>query len=239
MIHQSVKFPTGIWLSVEGIDGAGKSGHLLPLRDFFESHGREVLMTREPGGTPLGESLRKMILNEPMQGITEAMLSFSARAEHLHDVILPALRRDAVVLCDRFSDSTFAYQGFGRGISRDILGQIQMAVQGTRGLGLKEFGVLQPHKTLWFDVPPEVAARRLAGARAPDKFEAQQHEFFTKVAKGYAWLARNDEKRFVRIDASQSMAEVSAAVLRAADELIKVEHPKLVPHEDAFEAPLS
>src|SRR2546428_10505459 len=126
---QNITFPAGTFITFEGIDGAGKSSHIAFMAAFFREQGCKVVLTREPGGTPLGENLRTMILHEPMQTMTEAMLAFSARAEHLHQVIVPALRRGEIVLCDRFTDSTFAYQGFGRGVSIEQLQALEQMVQ--------------------------------------------------------------------------------------------------------------
>lgn len=217
---KNAQFPTGLFITFEGIDGAGKSSHIASLADLFRKQGGEVVLTREPGGTVLGEALRTMILNEPMHILTEAMLAFAARAEHLHQVIIPALQRNAVVLCDRFTDSTYAYQGFGRGLSLAKLAQLEMMAQRLDNFGEVGAAVLQPHRTLWFDVPPAVAAKRLAGARAPDKFESQQQAFFEKVVAGYEWRAAQEPDRFRRIDADRTMAAIASDVLAIGCELM-------------------
>jgi dTMP kinase len=194
----------GLFLTLEGIDGAGKSSHLDALEALFRAQGREVVRTREPGGTPLAETLRGLILEKPMDPLTESLLVFAARRDHIVQVIEPALVRGDVVLCDRFTDATFAYQGAGRGFDEAVLSTLERWVQAEAGRAT----LLQPHITLWFDLAPEIAAQRLAGARVPDKFEAQPVEFFSRVAQGYAARAAADTKRFVRIDASQSRDQV-------------------------------
>ncbi len=192
----------GLFLTLEGIDGAGKSSHLDALEALFKSQGRQVTRTREPGGTPLAETLRGLILEEPMDALTESLLVFAARRDHVVRVIQPALARGDVVLCDRFTDATFAYQGGGRGFDAEVLSVLERWVQGGAELAL-----LQPDITIWFDLAPEIAADRLAGARVPDKFESQPVEFFRRVAAGYAARAA-DAPRFVRIDASQAREQV-------------------------------
>jgi len=193
----------GLFLTLEGIDGAGKSSHLDAMEALFKAQGRTVVRTREPGGTPLAETLRGLILEQPMDPLTESLLVFAARRDHIVQVIEPALARGDLVLCDRFTDATFAYQGAGRGFDATVLSTLEQWAQGGRAEGL-----LQPHITLWFDLAPEIAAQRLAGARVPDKFEAQPVEFFRRVAQGYADRAAADAQRFVRIDASQARDQV-------------------------------
>lgn len=195
----------GVFISFEGIDGAGKSTHIEGLAAAFTAQGRAVTLTREPGGTPLAEKLRAMVLNDAMDPLTEALLIFAARRDHLLQVIEPALARGDVVLCDRFTDATFAYQGGGRGFDGPTLHTLEQWVQATPAV---QPGVRQPDLTLWFDLPPETAAQRLAGARVPDRFEAQPVEFFQRVADGYAARARAAPQRFARIDASRSRHEV-------------------------------
>ena len=194
----------GLFLTLEGIDGAGKSSHLDALEALFRAQGREVVRTREPGGTPLAETLRGLILEQPMDPLTESLLVFAARRDHIAQVIEPALARGDVVLCDRFTDANFAYQGAGRGFDEAVLSTLEQWVQAEAGRA----ALLQPHITLWFDLAPGIAAQRLAGARVPDKFEAQPVELFSRVAQGYAARAAADATRFVRIDASQSRDQV-------------------------------
>ena len=193
----------GLFISFEGIDGAGKSTHIDGLASAFRAQGRTVTLTREPGGTPLAEKLRTLVLNDPMDALTEALLIFAARRDHLQQVIEPALARGDVVLCDRFTDATFAYQGGGRGFDLGVLSQLEQWVQ-----ALPDAGVRQPDLTVWFDLPPETAAARLADARAPDRFEAQPLEFFRRVAAGYAARADAQPARFARIQADQSRHQV-------------------------------
>jgi dTMP kinase len=198
----------GLFLTLEGIDGAGKSSHIDALEALFKAQGRIVTRTREPGGTPLAETLRTMILTQAMDPLTESLLVFAARRDHIVQVIEPALARGEVVLCDRFTDATFAYQGAGRGFDEAVLSTLEQWVQARDG------ALLQPTLTLWFDLPPETAAERLAGARLPDKFESQPVAFFRRVAEGYAARAAS-APRFVRIDANRSREQVWAQVVAA------------------------
>ncbi len=193
---------TGLFISFEGIDGAGKSTHIDGLAAAFKAQGRQVTLTREPGGTPLAEKLREMVLHDAMGSQTEALLIFAARRDHLHNVIEPAMARGDVVLCDRFTDATFAYQGSGRGFDLAVLQQLESWVQATPN------GLRQPDVTVWFELDPAIAAVRLAGARVPDRFEAQPVEFFQKVSDGYAARAQADAQRFVRLDAAQTREAV-------------------------------
>lgn len=195
-----------LFITFEGIDGAGKSTHIATLAQRLREAGCTVRVTREPGGTALAERLRELLLQEPMDALTEALLMFAARRDHLVRVIEPALAAGEVVLCDRFTDATFAYQGYGRGFDLAVLDTLERWVQ-TTGAGLR-----QPDLTLWFDVPPATAAARLAGARQPDKFEAEPLAFFERVAAGYARRAAASPERVVRIDAVQDVAGVWAQV---------------------------
>ena len=192
----------GTFISFEGIDGAGKSTHIEGLAAAFKAQGRQVTLTREPGGTPLAEKLREMVLHDAMDSLTEALLIFAARRDHLHNVIEPALARGDVVLCDRFTDATFAYQGSGRGFDLGVLQQLEAWVQETPS------GLRQPDVTVWFELDPAIAAVRLAGARVPDRFEAQPVAFFQKVSDGYAARGQADAQRFVRLDAAQTREAV-------------------------------
>ena len=193
---------TGLFISFEGIDGAGKSTHIDGLAAAFKAQGRQVTLSREPGGTPLAEKLREMVLHDAMDSLTEALLIFAARRDHLQQVIEPALARGDVVLCDRFTDATFAYQGSGRGFDLGVLHQLEQWVQAIPN------GIRQPDVTVWFELDPAIAAVRLAGARVPDRFEAQPVEFFQKVSDGYAARATADAQRFVRLDAAQTREAV-------------------------------
>jgi dTMP kinase len=191
---------TGLFITVEGIDGAGKTTHLQWLREYFDRRGRVVIATREPGGTSLGEALRGLLLDSryPIHPETEALLMFAARREHLDQVILPALAQGQVVLCDRFTDATFAYQGWGRGVSPARLEILERWVQGG----------LQPNLTLFFDVPVRVARERIGSDQAQDRFEREQAEFFERVRSGYLDRAARDPQRFRVIDATQSIADI-------------------------------
>ncbi len=193
---------TGLFVTFEGIDGAGKTTHLDALERHWRQAGRDVVRTREPGGTPLAESLRDMVLHQPMDALTETLLVFAARRDHLQQVIEPALQRGAWVLCDRFTDATFAYQGAGRGFDLSVLALLEQWVQQGR----------QPDLTLVFDVAPEVAAQRLSAARSPDRFEAQDVSFFERVRQGYAQRMAAAPQRYARIDAGQTPDEVRAQV---------------------------
>lgn len=204
----------GHFITFEGIDGAGKSSHLTALAEWLRARGREVLVTREPGGTPLAESLRTLFLQHAMDPLTEALLVFAGRRDHLNAVVWPALARGAVVLCDRFSDATFAYQGGGRGFDLAVLAQLEAWVQ--RPPGAAAQALLQPDLTLWFDLPPAVAAERRAAARDADRLEREDAAFFERVRAGYAQRAGQAPGRFVRIDADRTpdavWAQVQAAV---------------------------
>jgi dTMP kinase len=206
----------GLFISFEGIDGAGKSTHIERVAQWFRESGRAVLLTREPGGTPVSEKLRELVLYEPMDALTEALLMFAARREHLVQVIEPALTRGEVVLCDRFTDATFAYQGGGRGFDWQVLALLERMVQ-----ALPDGGLLQPELTIWFDLDPHIAAQRLASSRVPDKFESQPVDFFAAVRAGYA--KRQDEmpQRFARIDAAQSIDGVGDELGRVLVDWLK------------------
>jgi dTMP kinase len=200
---------SGIFISFEGIDGAGKSTHIDGLANSFRAMGRGVTLTREPGGTPLAERLRHMVLNDTMDAMTEALLVFAARRDHVQQVIVPALANGDVVLCDRFADATFAYQGGGRGFDWEVLRALEHWVLGDPSANTSSNKTLiKPDLTVWFDLPPIVAATRLAGARIPDKFESQPVAFFEKVAAGYLRRQMEDPQRFARINAHQTPEQV-------------------------------
>ena len=203
----------GIFISFEGIDGAGKSSHIQAVADAFRRQGNTVVQTREPGGTALAEKLRDMVLHDAMDPLCEALLVFAARRDHLQQVIEPALARGDVVLCDRFTDATFAYQGGGRGFDLQVLSQLEQWVQ-----ALPTGGLRQPGLTLWFELDPAIAAQRLAQARVPDRFESQPQAFFRQVHDAYAARAQADAQRFVRIAADAPMDSVRQAVLNALRE---------------------
>jgi len=191
----------GFFISFEGIDGAGKSTHIESFKNLMQERypGCEVVMTREPGGTPLGEQLRALLLEAPMHLETEALLMFAARREHIAQVIEPALKAGKIVISDRFTDASFAYQGGGRGLSLDKLNALERWVQGRI-----DGSLLQPNLTILFDLPGEVAEARRSKVRAPDKFEKMDLDFFEKVRQEYLRRAKADPKRFHLVDATQT-----------------------------------
>ena len=199
---------SGRFITFEGIDGAGKSTHIAALRAWLEARGHEVLLTREPGGSPLAEQLRELVLHRPMDALSETLLIFAARRDHLRTCIEPALARGATVLCDRFTDATFAYQGGGRGFDLQQLAQLEAWVQQGR----------EPDLTLWFDLSPQLAAERRGAARAPDRFEAQDAAFFARVREGYAQRMAQAPQRFVRLDASAGRDDVWAQIVHALEQ---------------------
>jgi dTMP kinase len=188
----------GLFITLEGIDGAGKSTHLDWIAQWWRSQGREVVLTREPGGTAVGEKLRAIVLAEPMSADTEALLMFAARQEHLAQVILPALARGAVVVSDRFTDASFAYQGGGRGLPADRLEALETWVQ--RGC--------QPDLTLLFDLPEDAAAGRIQGARDLDRFERESVDFHRRVRAAYLARASGSRGRIRVIDGSRGIDEI-------------------------------
>ena len=192
----------GKFITLEGMDGAGKSTHILDIIKLLELKGVEVISTREPGGTLLGEQLRTLLLNEAMHPETETLLMFAARREHISQIIEPALARGAWVLSDRFTDATYAYQSGGRGVLANKVIELEAWVQGD----------LQPDLTLLFDVPVEVSVVRLASARAPDKFERESAEFFTKIRNAYLDRANKNPNRFCMINSNQALDDVKIEV---------------------------
>ncbi len=193
---------TARFITFEGIDGAGKSTHLDALAQRLRAAGATVVCTREPGGTPLAERVREIFLHESADVLTEALLAFAARRDHIRSVIAPALAAGQTVLCDRFTDATFAYQGGGGGAPMAVLAQLEAWVQGD----------LRPDLTVWFDLPADIAAQRRAQARAADRFEQRDLEFFERVRAGYAARMAADPTRFARIDAAQPRDAVWAQI---------------------------
>jgi dTMP kinase len=192
----------GRFITLEGIDGAGKSTQVEFIAALLRDRGAELVQTREPGGTPLGEELRKLVLHQPMTPRTETLIVFAARAQHLAAVVEPALSAGKWVLCDRFTDATYAYQGGGRGVANDEIAALERLVHPG----------LQPDLTLLFDVPPDVAAARIAGTRTADRFEQEQTQFFERVREIYLARARQYANRFVVIDGTLGALAVQRLV---------------------------
>lgn len=197
MAHYQGKF-----ITLEGMDGAGKSTHIPHIIQLLSGRGVEVVSTREPGGTPLGERLRECLLHEAMDPETETLLMFAARREHMAQVIVPALARGAYVLSDRFTDATYAYQCGAKGVAFEKVKQLETWVQGD----------LQPDLTLLFDVPVTVSMQRLASARVPDKFEREGEVFFERLRQTYLARAQENPARFQIINANQPLDNVKALV---------------------------
>jgi dTMP kinase len=198
------KTASGRFITFEGIDGAGKSSQIEQTVDWLRQQGHRVTVTREPGGTELAETLRELVLHAGMDALTEALLVFAARRDHLVRCIEPALADGSTVVCDRFTDASFAYQGAGRGFDTAVLVQLESWVQQGR----------HPDLTLWFDLPAAVAAQRRAAAREPDRFERQDLAFFERVRTGYLQRQVQSPQRVRRIDA-QAVPEQVWAQLRA------------------------
>jgi len=191
------------FITFEGIDGAGKSTQIPVFRQLLEKRGHTVWTTREPGGTTLGESLRELLLREPMAPLTEALLMFAARREHCEREIWPRLRRQNMsVLCDRFSDATYAYQGGGHGVPAQVLESIEQAA----------LGDFRPDLTIVFDVPVSVGLERLANGRSLDKFERQKADFFERVRAVYRARAAADPRRYRIVDSSQPLPDTRRAL---------------------------
>ncbi len=198
----TAKFIKPKFITVEGMDGAGKSTHIPDIIASLQGRGHEVVSTREPGGTPLGERLRELLLHEPMHAETETLLMFAARREHIANVIVPALARGAYVLSDRFTDATYAYQCGAKGVDASKIRLLEQWVQAD----------LQPDITLLFDVPVEVSMQRLANAREPDKFERENAEFFTRIRQAYLQRAQENPARFRIVDANKPLEYVKQSV---------------------------
>jgi len=195
----------GRFITVEGGEGAGKSSNLAHVQSLLEAAGKTVLFTREPGGTPLGESIRELLLGHKHTGMadeTELLLMFAARAEHLHRKILPALEQGVWVLCDRFTDASYAYQGAGRGIPHEKIALLENFVQ----------GALRPDLTLLLDLPVETGLARAGERSAPDRFETEALDFFEKVRRGYLEIAAAEPQRVKVIDAAPALEQVQAQI---------------------------
>ncbi|MBT2971734.1 MAG: dTMP kinase [gamma proteobacterium symbiont of Ctena orbiculata] len=195
----------GRFITVEGGEGAGKSSNLAFIQSLLEAAGKQVLFTREPGGTPLGEAIRELLLGHKHTGMaddTELLLMFAARAEHLQQKILPALEQGVWVLCDRFTDASFAYQGSGRGLSLEKITKLQQFVQGS----------LRPDLTLLLDLPVETGLQRAGNRSEPDRFEREAEDFFERVRNGYLQIAREEPERVRVIDASPALPQVQEQI---------------------------
>jgi dTMP kinase len=196
---------TGLFITLEGPEGAGKSTNREYLAELLREQGIDVLLTREPGGTPLAERIRELLLDpsdEPMAADTELLLVFAARAQHLQQVIRPALAKGSVVLCDRFTDATYAYQGGGRGLSIERIAQLEQFVQGE----------LRPDLTLIFDLPVEIGLARAAARGRLDRFEQEGRGFFEAVRQAYLQRAKQAPQRYRVLDAGQTLAQVQADI---------------------------
>jgi dTMP kinase len=209
-MSEAIQAVRGKFITVEGIDGAGKSTHIGFVTQFLESRGKTVVSSREPGGTPLGEKLRDLLLHEKMHLETEALLMFASRREHMAQVIEPALERGDWVLSDRFTDASFAYQSGGRGMDRSKMEALEAWVH----------PYLQPDLTLLFDVPLEVARERLDATRTLDKFEREQGEFFARCRAEYLRRAAQYPARFAVIDSTRSFAETQGKISEALESLL-------------------
>jgi dTMP kinase len=196
----SASIERGRFITLEGIDGAGKSTHLPWLKECLERDGRSVWATREPGGTPIGERLRELLLHESMTPLGEALLMFAVRREHCEHEIWPRLERGIWVVCDRFTDATYAYQGGGHALPHETIAALERVV----------LGDFRPDLTFVFDVPIALARQRLAKGRTLDKFEREQSEFFTRVRNVYLERARADSARMRVVDTSRPKADVRA-----------------------------
>ena len=199
----------GKFITFEGIDGAGKSTHIAYVAQLLRDHGTTVVTTREPGGTPLGEALRDILLHQHMHLETEALLMFASRREHIAQVIDPALSRGDWVISDRFTDATFAYQGGGRQLALDKLDALEAWVHPH----------LQPDLTLLFDVPLDVAQARMAGERVLDKFEQEKADFFAATRAEYLRRAKADPARFCVIDSTKTIAQIQQELVTIIDRL--------------------
>jgi len=200
----------GKFITFEGIDGAGKSTHIGFVTDFLATRGKTVVASREPGGTPLGEKLRDVLLHEKMHLETEALLMFASRREHIAQVIAPNLAQGHWVLSDRFTDASFAYQSGGRGLAREKMEALEAWVH----------PALQPDLTLLFDVPLAVARERLDASRTLDKFEREQADFFARCRAEYLRRAAQFPQRFVIVDSTRSIADIQAGLTNVLERLL-------------------
>ncbi|KHF26128.1 dTMP kinase [Solemya velum gill symbiont] len=202
-----------LFITVEGIEGAGKSSNIAYLQELLEKRGHELLMTREPGGTELGEQLRELLLGHKHDGMsykTELLMMFAARAEHLHAKILPALAEGKTVICDRFTDATYAYQGGGRLIDIESIRLLESFVQEE----------VRPDLTLLLDLPVNVGMARANQRSAPDRFEKERHDFFERVRNAYLEIARQHKERVKVIDASKPLEQVQLQLSQVMTDIL-------------------
>ena len=201
----------GFFLTLEGAEGVGKSTNIEFITQYLEQRGIEYVLTREPGGTQLGEKIRELLLavhEESMSELTELLLVFAARAQHLDKIIEPALAAGKWVVCDRFTDATFAYQGAGRGLSMETIGELESMVQGE----------LRPDLTLILDLDPEIGMQRASNRGELDRFEREQMSFFRHVRQGYLDIAQAEPERCTVIDAAKSLEDVKLDLLAALEQ---------------------
>lgn len=209
------KISRGKFITIEGQDGAGKSTNIAVIEEFLNQQGVRFIKSREPGGTPFGETLREVLLNsgdDKIGDTAELLLIFAARAQHIEQVIQPALANGQCVLCDRFTDATFAYQGFGRGLDLQLITQLEHSVQGS----------LRPDLTILLDLPVEVGESRAGQRSSPDRFEQQQQAFKQRVRDGYLQLATQEPERIKVIDANQEMAAVAQSIQAVMNDFVSV-----------------
>ncbi|MDH5369027.1 MAG: dTMP kinase [Gammaproteobacteria bacterium] len=203
----------GQFITIEGTEGVGKSTNMAFIEDWLKKAGKELVITREPGGTVLGEKLREVLLDAKEQSMsddTELLLMFAARAQHLHEVIKPALASGKWVLCDRFTDATYAYQGGGRGIEMSRIAQLEQWVQGD----------LRPDMTIILDLPVDIGLERAGKRSEPDRFELEKHDFFNKVRNTYLSRAADQPERYQVIDASPSINEVQTSIQSVLEKMV-------------------
>jgi len=203
----------GLFITVEGTEGVGKSTNMAFIEQWLKDAGKDLVITREPGGTELGEKLRSVLLDAKEQSMcddTELLLMFAARAQHLQEVILPALNAGKWVLCDRFTDSTYAYQGGGRGIDEARIAQLEQWVQGDR----------RPDMTLILDLPIDVGLERAGKRSTPDRFELEKYDFFNKVRDVFLARAALSPERYTVIDASPTLSEVQQSIQNVLEKMV-------------------
>ena len=199
------------FITLEGVDGAGKSTHIDFIKSYFVSKSLDYILTREPGGTNLGEKIREILLNDEMSPITESLLMFAARSEHLSQLIQPNLKNGVTVICDRFTDSSYAYQSGGKDVSISTIEQLKSIVQED----------LEPDLTLLFDLPVELSIERLNNSRVLDRFEKQNYEFHQKVRESYLNNANQNKDRFHIIDSTRSINDIQDEITKILDIITK------------------